>query len=159
MSALTFSLKAAPSQRLDLSKLTPGRLKDMKPAEIQRIAIGTTRQPLLVGDIFVVKGGDAAEIRFDGGSDRFDLLGHGMESGVIRVEGDVGPKAGRRMRGGEIEIRGGRVTRAVARRVAAAIREQLGNVALHFFLHRRRWFELWFELGLARATDGQCCRG
>ena len=104
VSALTFA-QSAPSQRLDLSKLTPGRLKDMKP-EIQRIAIGTTRQPLLVGDIFVVKGGDAAEIRFDGGSDRFDLLGHGMESGVIQVEGDVGPKAGRRMRGGEIEIRG-----------------------------------------------------
>jgi formylmethanofuran dehydrogenase subunit C len=106
VSALTFSLKAAPSQRLDLSKLTPDRLKDMKQAEIQRIAVGMTREPLLVGDIFAVKGRDAAEIRFDGGSDRFDLLGHGMESGVIRVEGDVGLKAGRRMRGGEIDVRG-----------------------------------------------------
>ncbi len=106
MSALTFSLKAAPSQRLDLSKLTPDRLKDMKPGEIQRIAIGTTRQPLQVGEIFAVKGRDAAEIRFDGGSDRFDLLGHGMENGVIRVDGDVGFQVGRRMRGGEIEVRG-----------------------------------------------------
>jgi formylmethanofuran dehydrogenase subunit C len=106
VSPLTFSLKSAPSQRLDLSKLTPDRLKDVKPAEIQRIAVGTAREPLLVGDIFAVKGRDAAEIRFEGGSDRFDLLGHGMEGGVIRVEGDVGLKAGRRMRGGEIEVRG-----------------------------------------------------
>ena len=106
MSPLTFSLKSAPSQRLDLSKLTPDRLKDMKPAEIQRIAVGATREPLLVGDIFALKGRDAAEIRFEGGSDRLDFLGHGMEKGVIRVDGDVGFKAGRRMRGGEIEVRG-----------------------------------------------------
>jgi len=106
VSPLTFSLKSPPPQRLDLSKLTPDRLKDMKAAEIQRVAIGTTHGPLLVGDVFSLKGRDAAEIRFDGGSDRFDFLGHGMESGVIRVEGDVGLKAGRRMRGGEIEVRG-----------------------------------------------------
>jgi formylmethanofuran dehydrogenase subunit C len=106
VSPLIFSLKAAPSQRLDLSRLTPDRLADMRPAEIQRIAIGMTRQLLLVGDIFVVKGRDAAEIRFDGGSDRFDFLGDGMERGVIRVEGDVGLRAGRRMRGGEIEVGG-----------------------------------------------------
>jgi formylmethanofuran dehydrogenase subunit C len=106
VSALTFSLKAAPPQRLDLSGLTPGRLKDLKTGEIQRIAIATMREPLPVGEVFDVKGRAAAEIRFEGGSDRFDFLGHGMDSGLIRVEGDVGLKAGRRMRGGEILVNG-----------------------------------------------------
>ncbi|HCL61106.1 MAG TPA: formylmethanofuran dehydrogenase subunit C, partial [Rhizobiales bacterium] len=34
MSALTFELKGKPGQRLDMSPLTPARLKDLKPKEI-----------------------------------------------------------------------------------------------------------------------------
>jgi formylmethanofuran dehydrogenase subunit C len=106
VSPLTFALKSAPSQRLDLSRLTPDCLKDLKPAEIERLVIGTAHEPLRVGDLFALKGRDAAEIRFDGGSDRFDFLGLGMTSGIIRIDGDVGLAAGRRLRGGEIEVRG-----------------------------------------------------
>ena len=43
MSALTFELKGKPGQRLDLSPLTPARLKDLKPKEIGALAVGTTR--------------------------------------------------------------------------------------------------------------------
>ena len=65
MSALTFSLKAPPARRLDLSPLTAERLHDLKHKEILRLALETAAQPLLVGDVFAVKGSDAAEIRFD----------------------------------------------------------------------------------------------
>ena len=80
MSALTFSLKAAPARRLDLSPLTPDRLRDLKQKEILGLALETEAEPLLVDDVFEVKGRDAAEIRFEGGSARFDLIGHAMSS-------------------------------------------------------------------------------
>lgn len=106
MSALTFSLKAAPARRLDLSPLTPDRLRDLKQKEILGLALETEAEPLLVDDVFEVKGGDAAEIRFEGGSARFDLIGHAMSSGSIQVFGDVGYLAGRHLRGGHIAVNG-----------------------------------------------------
>ena len=106
MSALTFSLKAAPARRLDLSPLTPDRLRDLKQKDILGLALETEAEPLLVDDVFEVKGGDAAEIRFEGGSARFDLIGHAMSSGSIQVFGDVGYLAGRHLRGGHIAVNG-----------------------------------------------------
>jgi formylmethanofuran dehydrogenase subunit C len=106
VSALTFSLKAAPARRLDLSPLTPDRLRDLKQKEILGLALETEAEPLLVDDVFEVKGGDAAEIRFEGGSARFDLIGHAMSSGSIQVFGDVGYLAGRHLRGGHIAVNG-----------------------------------------------------
>jgi len=49
VSALSFELKGKPDQRLDLSPLVPSRLKDLKPKEIEAIAIG---QQALVGQFW-----------------------------------------------------------------------------------------------------------
>ena len=53
MSALTFELKGKPDQRLDLSPLTPAKLKDLKANEIESLTVGTTRyiDPAANGDI------------------------------------------------------------------------------------------------------------
>lgn len=106
MSGLTFTLRAEPDERLDLSPLTPARLAGLARAAIERIAIGTTRVPLHVGDVFTVTGDDAAELRFDGGSTRFDRLGEGLDGGMILIDGDAGVHVGRRMADGIFEIRG-----------------------------------------------------
>ena len=96
MKPLLFTLKAEPDQRLDLSPLTPDRLVGRSAKEIEAIAIGTTRLPVKVGDVFKVKLGEATSVRFDGGSDRFDLLGAKLLPGFeIHVEGDVGAQLGR----------------------------------------------------------------
>jgi formylmethanofuran dehydrogenase subunit C len=105
MSALVLTLKEAPPQRCDLSPLTPDRLAtEQEP--IERLDIRTTREPLLVGDVFKVTPGDPAEIVFEGGSERFDNLGFRMGSGRIRVVGDLGQQAGRDMSGGAILAEG-----------------------------------------------------
>lgn len=106
MSALTFTLRGAPAERLDLSGLTPARLGGLGVSDIERLAIGMTRVPLHVGDVFAVTGDDAAEIRFDGGSERFDRLGEALGGGMILVEGDAGVHVGRRMADGILEVRG-----------------------------------------------------
>ncbi|KQT47491.1 formylmethanofuran dehydrogenase subunit C [Aureimonas sp. Leaf454] len=117
MSALTFTLKGGTpgsgtsegraAERLDLSPLLPSRLAKLGIGDIERIVIGTTRRPLHVGDVFAVTGDDAAEIRFDGGSERFDRLGQGLDGGMIRVDGPAGIHVGRRMTDGVLEIGGG----------------------------------------------------
>ena len=66
----------------------------------------TTRERLCAGDVFKIRMGDATQIRFDGGSERFDRIGAGMSHGEISIEGDVGNQAGRLMRGGRLAIAG-----------------------------------------------------
>lgn len=104
MSALVLTLKEQPPQRCDLSPLTPDRLAAAD--DIPRIEIQTTRRRLCAGDIFGVSGDDASDIHFEGGSERFDLIGAGMSHGRVAVTGDVGQQLGRLMRGGIITVTG-----------------------------------------------------
>ena len=106
MSALTFELKAKPDQRLDLSALTPARLKDLKPKDIEALSIGSTRVPLTVGDAFKVNGKDASDLRFVGTDGRCDKIGAGLKDGTVTVEGDVGAYLGAGMKRGTIEVKG-----------------------------------------------------
>lgn len=106
MSALRFTLRETPPQRLDLSVLTPERLAGLEVAEIRRLPLHTTRRPLHVGDIFVVRPGGADEVVIEGGSVRFDELGAGMTRGLLSIEGDAGVRAGRGMGGGRLLVRG-----------------------------------------------------
>jgi formylmethanofuran dehydrogenase subunit C len=106
VSALVFTLREAPAQRLDLSPLTPDRLAGLGESDIAAIPLHTTRKPSHVGDVFKLRMGDPAQIQFAGGSERFDGVGCAMTSGEIHVEGNVGIQAGRLMRGGALEIAG-----------------------------------------------------
>ncbi|WP_024280126.1 formylmethanofuran dehydrogenase subunit C [Xanthobacter sp. 126] len=106
MPALTFTLKAPPPERLDLSPLVPERLNGLDAARIERITIGTSRLALTVADLFTLAGDDPSELRFEGGSERFDQVGANLASGHIHIDGDVGQRCGLDMTGGTIEVRG-----------------------------------------------------
>jgi formylmethanofuran dehydrogenase subunit C len=103
----TFTLRQEPSQRVDLSALTPDRLAGKSVAEIEEIEIGVTRVSTKVGDVFKISAGDLKNLRYEGGSSRFDLLGAKLLPGFeIRVEGDVGAQCGRLAKGGKITVAG-----------------------------------------------------
>jgi len=121
VSALTFELKGKPDERLDLSPLTPARLKDLKAKEIEALAVGTTRVPLTVGDAFKVKGRDASELRFVGTDGRCDKIGAGLTEGTIAVEGDAGAYLGAAMKRGKIEVKGSAGVLAGASMVGGSI--------------------------------------
>ena len=106
MGALTFTLKAEPPERVDLSELIPAVLADKPLDEVLAMPIGTPRTGLAVADVFTVSGTDAAEIVFAGGSARFDNVGRSLKDGTIRVEGDVGAFLGRGMKSGRIDVSG-----------------------------------------------------
>jgi formylmethanofuran dehydrogenase subunit C len=106
VSGLTFKLRNAPPQRVDLSGLTPSALNGRTLAEIAALPVQTTRRALTIGELFDVQGGDLDEIIFEGGSERFDRVGAGLTGGAIRVVGEVGVEAGRVMTGGVVRIEG-----------------------------------------------------
>lgn len=103
---LVLALKQEPDQRLDLSPLSPHGLEGKSTHEIAAIELQTTREKRTVGDIFNITPGSVEAIRFEGGSARFDHLGHGLKSGEIIVEGDCGHAAGRAMSGGRLVVNG-----------------------------------------------------
>jgi len=103
---LVLTLKERPPERLDLSPLLPHLLAGKTAAEIARIGVQTTRRPLMVGDVFRLRMGDAGRIHIEDGCDRLDWIGHGMTEGKIVVDGDAGSQAGRLMTGGRLTITG-----------------------------------------------------
>ncbi|MBV9757806.1 MAG: formylmethanofuran dehydrogenase subunit C [Alphaproteobacteria bacterium] len=103
---MRFTLRAPPEQRVDCSPLTPERIAGLDVKAIERLAVNTTRAALCVGDVFRVRAGNAERIAMEGGSARFDYLGHGMTRGELVVEGDAGFAAGRTLAGGRVQIRG-----------------------------------------------------
>jgi formylmethanofuran dehydrogenase subunit C len=106
MTGLRLVLRAQPDQRLDLSPLTPDRLTGLDPGAIAALKLHTTRHSVTVGDIFDIHPGDPADIRIEGGSDRFDCVGQAMRTGTLTVQGDVGQQAGRLLAGGTLLIQG-----------------------------------------------------
>ncbi len=106
MSPLVFTLRDAPPQRLDLAPLAPDRLVGLSESKITTIQLQTTRERVLAGDVFKIRTGEATQIRFEGGSERFDRIGAGMSQGEVIVDGAVGIQAGRLMQGGRLAIAG-----------------------------------------------------
>ncbi len=106
MKPLLLTLRQRPDQRLDLSPLVPHLLAGKSAAQIERIALQTTRCRVDVGEIFRLRIGDPAQIRIEGACDRFDHVGQAMTGGEVFVDGDVGIQAGRLMTGGRLTLRG-----------------------------------------------------
>ena len=106
MSGYRFKLRTEPAGRLDLSGLTPGKLGKLSVADIEKLDMGLAAQGAKVADAFIVSGSAGDTITIDGGSDRLDFAGAGLESGTVVIDGTVGAHAGRKMRGGRLDSRG-----------------------------------------------------
>lgn len=106
MSALTFTLKAAPSQSINCSVLTPDHLAGKTLAEIAGIALEKGKNPALVGDIFDITGSDTGQLNFKGDCSKLNYIGANMRSGSITVVGDAGAYLGYQMTSGNITCTG-----------------------------------------------------
>lgn len=106
MSALTFTLKTQPQQRVDLSSLTPDNLAGKSATEIAAIELPAGNRRLRVDSLFDVGGDDASDITIHHSSPKLDYIGSHMRSGRITVHGDVGSYLGLQMRSSEIVVHG-----------------------------------------------------
>lgn len=106
MSALTFTLKAAPAQRVDCSPLTPDLLADKSMAEITAIELVTGNTTVRVDTLFDISGDNSADITFINSSEKLDFVGRNMTFGHITIEGNVGAYLGLFLEGGQIDVTG-----------------------------------------------------
>ncbi len=106
MSVLTLKLIAEPTERLNLTGISPTKLEGMSPDEISKINLGSNADPVLLGDWFHVTGSSADTITIDGGSTRLDFIGASLDKGTIIIDGNVGAYAGHKMTSGRLDIRG-----------------------------------------------------
>jgi formylmethanofuran dehydrogenase subunit C len=106
VTALTLRFAAKSKDRFDLSSLTPERLAGLSAGEIEALPVGTTREKVVVGDVFKLKGKNPAKLRLVGTTDRCDRIGQGLKEGDIVVDGDAGAYLGVTMRRGSIRLLG-----------------------------------------------------
>jgi len=106
MTALTFTLKINPAQRIDLAPLSTHLIKGLSVNEINKIALISGNRKLRVDEIFNVSGTDTQQIIFKNSCAKLDSIGREMESGNVTVKGDAGGYLGIMMKGGGIKVTG-----------------------------------------------------
>ncbi len=106
MSALTFTLKTRPAQRVDMSPLVCQLLQGKDPGEIAAIKLQSGKCKLRVDELFNISGSDAQNIVIKNSFDKLDFIGKELENGTITVEGDAGAYLAMGMKSGEIKVSG-----------------------------------------------------
>ncbi|MDZ4098595.1 MAG: formylmethanofuran dehydrogenase subunit C [Methylophilaceae bacterium] len=106
MSALNFTLKIVPSQRIDMSMLTPDALEGKSTAEIAAIQLPYGKRQLRVGEAFDISGNNSNNIVITNSHAKLDYIGSKMKTGHITVKGNAGSYLGFQMRGGQLSVKG-----------------------------------------------------
>ncbi|MEQ1635938.1 MAG: formylmethanofuran dehydrogenase subunit C [Methylococcales bacterium] len=106
MSALTFTLKQAPAQRVDMSPLVCQKLANLPLAEIAAITLQNGKRKPRVDELFAITGDDAQNIVIKNSCDKLDFIGKELDGGTISVEGDAGAYLGLGMKAGELKVTG-----------------------------------------------------
>lgn len=106
MSALTFTLKTRPDQRVDMSPLVCQALENLEPVEIAAIKLHCGKKKVRVDELFNISGFDAKHIQIKNSFSKLDYIGKDLDGGVIHVEGDVGAYCGMGMKKGSIKVFG-----------------------------------------------------
>ncbi|MGH7186253.1 MAG: formylmethanofuran dehydrogenase subunit C, partial [Pseudomonadota bacterium] len=96
----------SPEVPIEAEVITPEKLAGLSEAEVSALPLqyGNERVPL--GEFFRVSGRFDGEIQVEGDLSRVKLIGSGMSTGRIVVDGDVGMHLGAGMSGGEIVVTG-----------------------------------------------------
>lgn len=95
-----------PAIPLEAEVIAPNKLGGLAESAIARLPVYHGNQKAAVGDFFLVKGKCNGEVRVDGDLSLVKLIGAGMTSGRLLIEGNVGMHLGAGMSGGEIRVDG-----------------------------------------------------
>jgi formylmethanofuran dehydrogenase subunit C len=106
MSALTFTLKISPRQRIDCSPLTPDLLAGKASNDIGAILLQCGNQQLRTDFVFDISGNDASHIEFRNSNGKLDYIGAHMSTGSITVHGNAGSYLGLQMKNGQLSVQG-----------------------------------------------------
>ncbi len=106
MSALTFTLKSQPAQRVDMSPLTCDKLNGLSLTEIAALTLQNGKAKPRVDELFELAGDDTQNIVIKNSSEKLDFIGKELNGGAITIEGDAGAYCGLGMKNGAITVKG-----------------------------------------------------
>jgi formylmethanofuran dehydrogenase subunit C len=105
--ALTLSYRAVQTVPVELSGVTPDRLRGKPVAEIERQEILCGKRMVPLAELFAVRGAlDDERIVFEGELAGVHRIGEQMAAGRIDVAGSAGRHLGSQLRGGHLEVAG-----------------------------------------------------
>ncbi len=104
---LELKLKIKTTVPIEVEGITPDRLCELSPDQIQRLDVFHGNQKIALADAFDTQG-DAGDrvIEFQGDMSGVHWIGAGMQSGSIVVNGPAGRHLGSEMKGGRIVVHG-----------------------------------------------------
>src|ERR1700733_15263388 len=104
---LRLTYMSATTIPVEAECITPNALAGKTTAQIADLPVQHGNAPARLGEFFRVEG-DAGDqqIVIEGGCSRVKLVGTGMTSGSITIEGNIGMHVGAEMRGGMIDVKG-----------------------------------------------------
>lgn len=104
---LNLIYNSATTIPIEAECITPNALVDKTAAQIADLPVQHGNAPARLGEFFRVEGDAGDEqIVIQGDCSRVKLVGAGMTSGTITIEGNIGMHVGAEMRGGMIDVRG-----------------------------------------------------
>ncbi len=106
MRTLSFTLKIATAQRIDVSPLTPKHLAGLSLAKIEAMTLVVGNRRLRVEEIFEITGDNAHHLIFRGANAKLDYVGKDLDRGQIQVQDVCGAYVGMGMTAGRISVHG-----------------------------------------------------
>ncbi len=106
MSALTFTLKTRPDQRVDLSPLVCQQLQGKEHPEIAAIELQCGKRKVRVDALFALSGFDTSHIVIKNSVDKLDFIGKELDGGTVTVAGDAGAYLALGMKSGAVTVSG-----------------------------------------------------
>ena len=106
MSALTFTLKYQPAQRVDMSPLVCQNLQSLSLQDIAAQLLHCGKQRLRVDQLFDISGSDTQNIVIKNSFEKLDYIGKDLQNGTLTVEGNAGAYLGMGMLSGTIKVNG-----------------------------------------------------
>lgn len=105
---LTIAIHTPSTIPLEVDAIQMETVRTQSADEVKATLIQRGNQQLPLGDFFTVTGsaGDDETMVWQGDLSKVKLIGTGLKSGKILIEGNVGMHLGAEMRGGEITVRG-----------------------------------------------------
>ncbi|MCH5374009.1 MAG: formylmethanofuran dehydrogenase subunit C, partial [Planctomycetes bacterium] len=104
---LRLRLRTNSQVPLEVEGITPDRLQDKSPAEIERLEIFQGNVKVALAEFFEISG-EASDgvLQWEGELSGVHWIGAKMSSGQLRVSGNAGRHVGSEMTGGEIHVDG-----------------------------------------------------
>ncbi|MCZ6565164.1 MAG: formylmethanofuran dehydrogenase subunit C [Gammaproteobacteria bacterium] len=106
MSTTLLKLHTPPQVPLETEVISPTSLSGLSESGIEHLQVMHGNVKAKLGDFFKVTGKGGSDIHLEGDLSNVKMIGTGMSTGKITIDGDVGMHVGMGMSGGEILVHG-----------------------------------------------------